>query len=66
MSMTPEQAAEKVVGKYSLMLIAEIYGLRPTVLDTYLREYNIRPCQTCGAYRRADRCEVCEKVEEVS
>ena len=70
MTMTPEEAAEKVVGKYNPWeaFTDEEMGELGTgyywgVYD-YLRDIDITPCK-CGAYRRADRCEVCEKVEAI-
>ena len=65
MTMTPEEAAAKVVGKYSAILSAP-EDMTPGVFVAYLFGINITPCEKCGAYRRADRCEVCEKVERMS
>jgi len=65
MTITPEQAAEKVVGRYTVI------QLKPKNITfeqffEVLDKYDIHPCLTCGAYRRADRCEVCEKVEAIT
>ena len=67
---TPKQAAEKVVGKYTIHNAVDLYLLVIWKMDAfefvrYMKdELGIYPCPTCGAYRRADKCEVCEKVEE--
>ena len=66
MSMTPEQAAENVVGKYSVFIVATPrqmieWGLKDAEhFKAYLRVRGITPCRTCGAYRKVDKCEICE------
>ena len=72
MTMTPEQAA-KVIGKYTIFAVfplKEVHALGdiPHIADGIRRDLaagGIIPCQTCGAYRRADSCQVCDEAGKV-
>ena len=70
-TLTPEQAAKKIIGKYNPWEaftddeMSELgTGYHWGVYD-YLRDINITPCKICGAYRKVDKCVICEKFEEL-
>ena len=70
MTMTPEQAAKMIVGKYNIMSVvwpADFlrWGSDPVDFHRQLGECGITPCKTCGAYRRADSCQICDEAGKV-
>jgi hypothetical protein len=68
MTQTPEAAAAKVVGKYTVWDVMSFADLDrwDMLLYSFMRDYiydaGIRPCK-CGAYRTEDECQVCERVK---
>ena len=75
--LTEKQAAARVIGHYFVLDVIDIsdldrwYGREdnnwtgsPAWFIYYLRQQGINPCK-CGAYRRADKCQVCETAERI-
>ena len=70
MTMTPEQAAETLIGRYSLFdkvttRELDIWGITAYMFSERMRGLGMTPCKTCGAYRRADSCQVCDEAGKV-
>ncbi|MBU1457006.1 MAG: hypothetical protein KKD01_20015 [Proteobacteria bacterium] len=69
MTLTPEIAAERIPGRYTVwdvMSIADLdrWGMMLHEFMALLLASGVAPCMTCGAYRKADKCKVCEEVEK--
>ena len=70
MTITPEQAAERIPGKYTIwdvIDIADVDRLFPDGVHAfiaYLFGVGVTRCRACGAYRTIAKCGICESESE--
>ena len=70
MTMTPEQAAQMIVGKYDIFKVISRSDFRRWEMQLhnfmlFLYDRDIWPCMKCGAYRLADSCQICDDAGKV-